>query len=51
MKTLGESGSHISSPEVSTCPVESVDEEVCCVRIVGRFLQIGVGRLFSRKEF
>ena len=30
MRTLGATMSHISSPEVSACPAESVDEEACC---------------------
>ena len=29
-------GSHISRPEVSTCPAESVDEEVCCAGTTSR---------------
>ena len=30
VRTLGLAVSHISSPGVSTCPAESLDEEACC---------------------
>ena len=30
-------GSHISSPEISTCPTESMDEEVYCAGTISRF--------------
>ena len=36
VRTLGAVGSHISSLEVSTCPVESVDEEVCSAGTTSR---------------
>ena len=37
VRALGGSGSHISSPEVSTCPMEYVNEEVFCAGAMGRF--------------
>ena len=36
MRILGATGSHISSPEVSTCPAESVAGEVCCAGTISR---------------
>ena len=34
VRTLGATLSHISSPEVSACSAESVDEEACCARAI-----------------
>ena len=36
VRTLGVAVSHISSPGVSTCPAESVDEEACCAGTTSR---------------
>ena len=36
VRTLGVAVSHISSPGVSTCPAESVDEEACCAGTISR---------------
>ena len=51
MRTLGATGSHINSLEISTCSVESVDEEVCSARTTSR---VSINRcwMFSlRREF
>ena len=46
VRTLGAIGSHISRPRVSTCPAESVNEEVCCARTISR-VSINVCWTFS----
>lgn len=48
MSTLGTSGSHIDSEVTFTCPVESVDEEVCCAGIFIGSLQMAVGHCLRR---
>ena len=44
MKTLGATVSHISSLEVSVCPVESVDKEACCA---GTTSQVSINRCWT----
>ena len=51
MRTCGTSGSHISSPEISTCPAEFVDEEACYARTVNRVSIIRCWRFSWRREF
>ena len=51
VRTLGTTVSHISSPEVSTCPAESVDEEVCCAGITSRFYINRRWKFSSRRDF
>ena len=51
MRTLVASGSQISNPEISTCPAESVDEEMRCARTISRFSINRCWTFYSRREF
>ena len=51
MRTLGVIGSNISSLEVSTCPAESVDDEVCYAGTTSRVFIYKYWTFFSEREF
>ena len=51
VRTLGATVLHISSPEISACLVEFVDEEACCA---GTITQVSINRCWtfsSEREF